>query len=409
MLGAGGVVGASVLSGGIPMAADITELLNVTQRDISLINITTPFGTILSPWADPSILPNLQQMERFVLDALLGIGQQTLPEFMDPHGTTTLQTLFDGWGRLTSDNFTLGGTTPSTMTDVFNAMGLNNIDVSAILPLIGMTPSETVSSALTTAGLDNVTLDDLFNGFNISDSTTLATLVDDLGAGSMTVGTILTDLGVGNGVTLDNLMTGLALTSTTNAGQLEGFLPLLGLTPTQSVWSALAELSGSHITSATTVSSLLDPGTPSHTGEGLLGFIGGMTLGKALGFNVSTTVSSVLEGLKFDTPSGTLTTLGDFTLTQLLGQIQITPGESLSAVLSSLPLGTGDTPSGSVSTTLGTTTLASFLGVLDKGHTVDESTTITQFLDNAGMGSQSIDTLLDVQNVDISNWFIPNP
>ncbi|HEU4361491.1 MAG TPA: hypothetical protein VFR27_08260, partial [Mycobacterium sp.] len=215
----------------------------------------------------------------------------------------------------------------------------------------------------------------------------LAALIDDWGMGSTTVGTLLTELGVGNGITVDGLMTGL------NLGQLEGFLPLVGLTPTTPVWSALATLTGSSITSTTTLDNLLGSG-------GLLASIGAMTLGKLLGFSDVTTISGVLNGLTFNL-AGTPTALGDFTIAELLGQVQLTPDESLAQMLGSLPLGTGGAAN------LGTTTLAGFLSVLDAGNPVTDTTTITEFLDNAGLGTQSIDSLLNLAGVDISNWFIP--
>lgn len=390
MFTASNVVAGSVLLGGTLMTPDITGPLDIAHRNVKLVDITGAFGTFLVPWPDPTLYPTLGQMEKFVLDAFLGIGQQTLPKFMDPNGTTPLNNLFVEWDKWTGDTLVLGGPMPSNLNDVFNLLGLQNIDVTTLLTSLGLAPGDEFSVVLTKLGLDTVTLDQLMTGLNVGDVTTVAALIDNWGMGSNTVGTLLTELGVDNGVTVDGLMTGLGL------GQLEGFLPLMGLTTTTPAWSALATLTGSTITSNTTLDTLLGSG-------GLFGTIGSMTLGQLLGFTDTTTISDVLNGLTFDL-GGTSTALGDFTITDLLGQVTWHPGDSLAAILGSLPLGAGG------ATDLGTTTLAEFLTVIDGGIQVTDTTTITEFLEsipNANLGTTPIDTLLGLDSVDISNWFIP--
>lgn len=393
-LAAGAVIAGGTLLGPAPASPSITAVPNVVQHDIALVDIPTPFGTILVPWPNPTLYPDFAQMERFILDAWLGIGPQTLPQFMDPNGTTPLQDLFTGWNGLVGTNFQLGGAAPSNMNYVFDSMGLNNINVEAILTALGLQPGDTVADMLSNMGLDNVTLDEVLTGFGADHTTTLATLIDDWGAGSWTVQQLLGMILPQNTTTMGDLFIALGI------GGLRGFLPLLGSSNTQTV-DAFLNLLGLNPTTVTLHDLLNDPtGTPTSSWDGMFSTIGGMTLGQLMGFNDTTTLSAVLNGMLFNL-GGTPTPLGDFTLTELLGQLQITPNESLAEVLGSLPLGTGG------ASDLGTTTLADFLGVFAGGMPIDETTTITAFLTGAGLDTQSIDELLGVGDADISNWFIP--
>lgn len=374
--GASTAVAGAALIGGVPMTQlDTHGLFGTVQRDVGLVGINLP------P-TNPALIPDFDQSTKFLLDAMLGIGGKTLPQLLDPNGTTTLESLLGGSG------LTLATTGGSTMTDVFDKLGLDDIQMSSVMGLLGLQPGDSFGSALGAGGalegLGSLKLADLIGGLaggGDGSALKIVDLVDAMGMGSQTLSGLLSQAGVGS--SMGDLFTALGIPG------LQGFLPLLGLTTTDPVTDLL-----NGIGMGGSLDTLLGTG-------GMLSSIGGMTLGTLLGFDSNTELGTVLGGLQFEDPAnpGSYIPLSQFTFTQLLGEIQLNPNDNLATVLGNLPLGLGGAD-------LGATSLAGFLGVID-GGTVDTNTTVTAFLTGAQMATLDIDHWLGLDGVDISNWYTP--
>lgn len=386
VLGASTAVAGAALLGGVPMTQlNTTAHLDRVHHDVGLVGI-------LLPPTDPTLIPSFTQSLKFLMDAMLGIGNKTLPGLVDPDGTTTLESLLGG------SNLSLasGG---SSMTDVFNQMGLDDVTLGQVLGLLGIdapatdTMADLMGAGGALEGIGGLSLNDLLGGLGgMSDVTTVAGLVDALGMGTKTVGDLLGQVGFGSTSTMGDLFTQLGIPG------LQGFLPMLGASNTTVVGDFLTTLGLDP--STTTLDDLLNPAVAGGGAwDGLLSSVGGMTLGTLMGFDATTTLGGVINGLHFDL-NGTDTALGDFTFTELLGQIQLNPTDSLATVLGNLPLGLNGA-------TLGDTSLAGLLGVMD-GGTVDDTTTLTAFLTGAQMDQLTLDDWIGLGSaVDISNWFTP--
>lgn len=389
VLGASTALAGAAVFGGVSM----TPLASASLAPSVHQDYTLTAEILFPPDSDYSIIPSFAQSLKFLMDALLKIGPLTLPGVIDPDNNVTLQSL------LTPSNLQLDGATPSTMTDLFDQLGLDNIQLSTVLGLLGVAPTDTFGDLLgpggELAGLGGVTLNTLLGGAGASDATTIDGLVGLLGMDQTPIVTLVGQLLPGGVTTMGGLFEQLGI-----AG-LQGFLPIMGSSTTQSIADFLAMIGfGPTIT----LGGLLGSG-------GMLEAVGDMSLGQLLGFDDTTTLGGVLTGMVSNianpdyNPADPLgptnmpfLSLGELSVTQLLGEVQLNPTDSLSEVLSQLPLGLNDAP-------LGDTTLAEFLGLMAPGTTIDSTTTITGFLDGAGMGTLTLDDWLGLGGVDISNWF----
>lgn len=393
VFGAGTALAGAAVFGGVPMTPlASTGVAHGVQQDVTLT------ANILIPPTDPFLIPDFAQSMKFLMDALLKIGPATLPQLIDPNDSVTLQSL------LTPSNLyidTVGTNGPSDMTDVFNQLGLDNIQLATVLGLLGISnpDSDTFGDLLGAggplAGLGELHLNTLLAGAGASDATTIAALVDLLGMGDAPITGLVAQLLPGSVTTMGGLFGQLGI-----AG-LQGFLPILGSSHDQSINDFLAMLG---FGPTVTVGDLLGTG-------GMLASVGDMTLGQLLGFDTTTTFGGVLTGMSSNIANpdfvptdpigpGNLPflTLGDLSVTQLLGEVHLNPNDSLADVLGQLPLGLNDQP-------LGDTSLADFLGQMVDNGPVTNASTISDFLTGAGMGSLTLDDWIGLGGVDISNWF----
>lgn len=373
-LGASTAVAGAALLGGVPMTQlDTTGLFHSVQRDLGLVA-----DHVLLPPVDSTIIPDFDQSLKFLMDGMLGIGGKTLPGLIDPDGQTTLQSLLGASGLYIDAD---GSNAASTMTDVFNQVGLDGITLGQVLGLLGIdnpdvdTLGQLMDTGGALAGIGGLTMDQLLGVVGPDGTaTTISSLVTALGMGDKTI----IDLG-------GSLLSGNMGDMFTNLGipGLQGFLPLLGMSTTDPVTGLFTTLGMDG-----TLSTLLGTG-------GMLSSIGDMTLGKLLGIqDGAMTLGSVLGDMDFDG-----TKLGDMTMTALLGEVQLDPTESLSAMLGGLEMGLGG------ATTLGTSSLADFLGLMAGGDTITNATTLTGFLGGAGLDQLTLDDWMGLGTVDISNWF----
>ncbi len=312
------------------------------------------------------------QFLKFTLDYVFWVGQKTLPQLVTNPFTGTSASIGEvlGWLNLS---------TQAPLSTVFTDLGLQNQTIGGILQISGLPDGATLDQALQHWKLADVTLNQLMGGLGVNAETTLAGLVDRLGVGGETLSQLIGQLGIASSaMTMDNLMTGLGV------GGLEGFLPLVGLQPTTTLDVALSAMG---IETSLTLGEFLGRG-------GFASFIGSMTLGKVLGFTDTTTLQNVVDGLDY-TVGGTTGKLGDATLEQLLNQLQISPGQPLDQLLSSLQIGADPTD------TLGNQTVAQaldwFLGANQTAVPppgVVDSTQIGDYLIGIGLGTLTLDQLL---------------
>lgn len=354
------VAGTSIFGGSAAIAAAPASLVTQVQQDITL-----------------TAVPTFAQSLLYLLDDMLQIGNKTLGDLFDPDNDTTLEYLF-GISSLSIS---------SDMSTVFNALGLDDVSFGSLLgPLV---PTDTLGELLGAGGameaLGAQTLNDLFGSFG-GVNQSLADLIHSIGLGTTTVGELLQDLGISSGATMDDLLDAVGLI------RLDGLLPLMGLTATTDALVGIAKLTGSAITGTTTLDSLFGTG-------GLLNSIGGLSLAQMLGISNGETLVEAINGLKWGTG-----TLGDQTLADVLGWLNLDPSQSLAENLSGLPISLDG------SADLGTASLGSFLTSLmnpaDVTGTADPvvttSTTLADYLDSLFGAGMTLDDFLGLG--DVTPW-----
>lgn len=371
---AGSVVASAALFGGVPMTPLHTGgILDRAQHDIMLASADDAIAGIAAGTTS-GVITTIKGSMQYLLDDLLGIGTKTPGELVG--GVTTLQQLLVPSG--------LG--VDSTMTDVFNAVGLQNIQIGGLLH--GLFPNgDSLDQILTQAGLANTTLDSLMSSAGLPGSTTIADLVDKLGMGTQTVAQLMTSLGFNpSTVTMGTLMQDLGL------GKLEGLLGLVGMTPSGTLGGSLGMMFGGSNFTSLTLDDLMHaaPTTGAVAGDGFLSSIGDMTLGGMLGITSGSTLKTVIDGMTWHTASGVSQTFGQYTLSDLLGGMHITSATTLAGLLGEMPFGlAGNTLPG-----LGGDTLAQVIGeMMNHGTAITSTFTLADFLDGL-LGTTTIDQLL---------------
>lgn len=375
-LAAGGAVLSATMIGGVPTApVHNSPLFDSVQKDVGLVatNLTAVDDAL---WTSPTqVVLNTTTFAgslQWLLDNELKIGNATLPKMLDPSNKVTVESLLSGSHLGVS----------SSMTDVFNQLGLQNFTMGEILKDVGMPASSTIDDLLTHLGLGNATLSGLMTemvGFGQGE--TLADLVDKVGMGGKTVSELMTMVGMPGTTTVDGLLGQLGV------GELQGLLGVMGVTSTTNL-SGLIGLLGAGAGSLT-LDDLMHaaPTTGAVQGDGFLSSVGGMTLGQLLGFTSATTLTSVLNGLHFTSTA----TMGNTTLEEVIGLVKITPSMTLSTLLSDLPLGVGSHAN------LGADSLGQFLTNMTTDPATDAvtaTTTVNTLLTDMGMGALSLDALI---------------
>jgi hypothetical protein len=372
---AGTVFAGAAIFGGVPAApVHTTGLLGTVQHEIQLTSAADDIANAaaMTGTSGPTF-PTFQQSMVFLLNNMLGIGTKTPGQLFDPNNTTTLDSLLGGSSLSHS----------STIGDLFNALGLQNINLSAVL--FGLNPSDTLTALMTTGplgSLGGLTLNGILTGTGgtgpLPDgvATTVLQLVDKVGMGTMTLPELLGMLGIQSGATMDNLFTGLGI------GGLEGFLPLMGLAPGTDLVVGIDKLTGGALGATTTLDGLMGSG-------GLLSTVGTMTLGQLLGVSSTDTLATIVGNVHWTDPgNASITNLGQVSLADILGWLTLDPSKSIAWNLDQLPMGLGG------ATTLGASSLASFLQLLEVNPTgtaadgvthdalVNGTTTVQDFLDS---------------------------
>lgn len=376
-LATGTVVAAAALLGAAPAAAPAP--IAVVAPDLTL-----------------TAVPTFEQSLKVLLDTMLGIGDKTLGDLVDPHNDATVEHALNGW---TVD---VGGTaTPlglsADVSLLFQALSLDDISFSALLgPVV---PADKLSELLGAGGplesLGSASLDSLTAGFG-GINQPLASFLDQSGIGGATVGQIFDGLGYGQGKTMDDLLAGLGWGG--NWQRLEGFFPMLGLQPTTGALDGIAKLTGNTITATTSLNDLFGTG-------GLLEKIGDIHVNTLVGLPDNETLLNLLTGLRWGDATST-ETWGDLTLAQILGWLTFDPSKSLAWNLGNLPISLDG------STDLGTASLGSFLTALMPADLitgtavggVDTDTTLGDYLDSLFGSSMTLDGFLGLDGVDISEW-----
>lgn len=376
-LAAGSALASAAMIGGVPAAPVHTSpLFDSVQKNVALTGSTNVDDAL---WTTPTqVVLNTNTFAgslQWLLDNELKIGNANLPGMLDPHSTVTVEHLLSGAGLGVS----------SSMSDLFNSLGLQNFKMGQILSDLGMPASSTVDALLAHMGMGSATLSGLMTqmvGFGQGED--LAQLVDKIGMGGKTISDLMTMVGMPGTTSVDTLMGNLGL------GNLTGLLGVMGVTSSTDL-AGLVSLLGSHAGSLT-LDQLMNaaPTTGAVTGDGTLSTIGDMTLGKLLGFTSTTTLTSILNGMHFTSTA----TMGNTTLEQIIGLVHITPSMSLATLLGDLPLGVGSHAN------LGADTLAEFLHTMTitsadpTGATIDATTTVNALLTDMGLGALSLDAMI---------------
>lgn len=361
--------------GGVPTApVHSSPLFDSVQKNIALTGSTNVADGI---WTNPQVLLDTNTFAgslQWLLDNELKIGGTTLPDMIDKNSSIHLGTLLGGSGLGTS----------STMTDVFDKLGLSGFQMGALMGGLGLGTSTTVDGLLSKMGMGTMALDTLLKdlGFTNGSHETVDQLLTMTGMQNMSVSQLLTAVGMPGTTTVDGLLTNMGL------GNLTGLLGAMGVTSSTNLTNLIG-LMGSGAGSLT-LGQLLGP-AGSVAGTGFLSTIGSMTFGQLLGFTSTTTLGSVVDGLHFSTAWGSASDVGEVTLKQLIGLVAITPSMTLSQLLGDLPLGVGS------STDLGHDTLGQFLTAMTSDPntmTVTDATSVHDLLTDIGLGSLSLDALI---------------
>ncbi|MBS9533859.1 hypothetical protein KIH27_09710 [Mycobacterium sp. M1] len=357
-LAAGSALASAAMIGGVPMTPTHSPLFDKAHHNVGLVNS-------VADALFPSVTLNTDTFGgslQWLLDNELKLGNVTLPNMVDPHSTLTLESLLAGSHLGTS----------STMTDVFNQLGLDNFKLEPLMTSLGLAPGSSLDTLLDHLGLANLTVNNLMTDFvGFGTGETLAGLVDKIGMGTKTIGDLMGMVGLPATTTVDGLLNQLGV------GELSGLLGGLGVGSTTDLGALLSVLGSG--TSTLTLDDLLKaaPTSGAVTGDGVLSKIGDMTLGQMIGLGSATTLADTINDLKF----------GSTTLGSILELVKIGSTTTLGSLLEGLPSGS--------SGTLGSDTLGAFLGMLTGGKdTIDATTTMNAFLTDIGMGNLNLDDLL---------------
>lgn len=359
VLGASTAVAGAALLGGVPMTHfDAAGLFHGVQRDVALTTTSAVTGADLDTTTFAGSL-------QWLLDNALGIGGKKLGDLVPPNAT--VDGLLAG-SQLSHD---------SSMTAVFNQLGLDNFKVSDLLAGLGMGPDKSLDDVLGQSVL-GLGISSMLSPLGLSASTTIGDMVQSGGPlsflGEMTVGGLLGQLLPPGAGTVDGLLSAVGL------ADLQGLLTLLGVDDTTTTLSLL-QLLGAN-TPDLTLAQLLGPEQAGVEGSGFLSSIGAMSALGMVGINDGTTIGDILNNLQ----------VGDAKMGEIVGMVGITPDMTLAGLLSALPLG----PNG-----LGGDTLGEVLALLNGGTAVDDTTLLSGFLDNM-TGGLDFDHLIGLVPPDVT-------
>lgn len=393
--------------------------------------------------------PTFEQSLYALLNTPGGMGGKTLPELVG--GKETVGDLLGGSG--------LSVSTPLGNPALLDMLGMDKYTLGDVLTDLGFNPSTmTVDAALEKMQLANVTLDDILTPLGIPSTETTMGLADRFSVAHLTLDEMLQRVGFSGNETFDQVLTQMNLNGTalpTMIGALAlvgnlGYCPsaLSGSTTIDTFISCLtldAATNGGtdaknhalpapiHLSGNTTIQQILESqhfydANSDHTDE----IIGNWTIGQILNFNSTTTIEQFVNNLHVNlgvtsdpsggtpsTPSGgdteqspgdddgsgavpvggnvsNLPTLGGEHLSGLLSWINLNPDDTIADVVTNLiKVGTQSLGDATIQSTLDAMLLDP-LAIGPSPSEVQDSTPLADLLTGMGMGTQTLDQLLNL-------------